>query len=609
MKIPYTAKKKRFYNLIICFIFVLFSGISLSAQKEDYNWIMGNDGGYQSTVIDTFWTSFRFNFNEDPMQFEWMPARPMKFNRTCGVISHQNGELYCYSNGMNIDDSNHKVISGADTINYGDFWELWRVWYGNNKRNFGFTITQGILFLPWPGKADSIFYATIFFDDTFQDINLGKYGIISKSSNNNKGKLLLKDQSFHTGFVKNPMQAVKHANGRDWWITLIDQNNVDYYIYLLDVDGINLVKKQKVGQFNKGLSLGNVYFSSDGQKMVSIDALYWDRSTVISIFDFDRCSGTLSNGVFDKIPTYEGGIGIGAIFSPDGRYLYANNDYQLYQYDMSSDDIIASKILLDTFDGFQSYPDPDLYITTLGHWAYGPDGKLYNVSGAGSAHHMHVMHYPNEGGKASKFQQHGLKIANNAWTIPNFPNFRLGPLDGSPCDTLGLDNHPVAKYRYEADSIDYLRLRFTDLSYYRPETWSWDFGDGSPRVSTQSPYHTFSKPGVYNVCLTVSNENSNNTSCRTITLGTVSSDDVSVIRADISLFPNPVQDYLLITLGEYVPAYGLVMIYDVTGRPVITQRIYYGQNSVDMSAQSAGVYVWKVMDGEREIKEGKAVKI
>ena len=140
-------------------------------------------------------------------------------------------------------------------------------------------------------------------------------------------------------------------------------------------------------------------------------------------------------------------------------------------------------------------------------------------------------------------------------------------------------------------------------------TWSWDFGDGSPQVSTQSPYHTFSKPGVYNVCLTVSNENSSNTSCRTITLGTVSSDDESVSSADISLFPNPVQDYLLITLSEYVPAQGQVMIYDVTGRPVITQRIYYGQNSVDMSALQAGVYVLKVMDEDIEIKEGKVVKL
>ncbi|MBK8828238.1 MAG: hypothetical protein IPO26_16460 [Saprospiraceae bacterium] len=86
----------------------------------------------------------------------------------------------------------------------------------------------------------------------------------------------------------------------------------------------------------------------------------------------------------------------------------------------------------------------------------------------------------------------------------------------------------------------------------------------------QSPYHTFAQKGTYNVCLTVSNENSSNIECRTITLGTSSSDDESVSRADISLFPNPIQDYLLVTLGEYVPAHGQIMIYDITGRSVIT---------------------------------------
>lgn len=597
------------YKSIVSLFLIYTFYVHSHAQKEDYQWIMGNDGGYVSTTIDTFWTSYKLNFNVDPMKFEWMPARPMSFDRTCGVISNENGDLFCYSNGMSIDGANDKVISGADTINYGAFWELWREGINPRKRNYGFTLTQGMIFLPWPGRNDSIFYATLYLSEAFIDVDLGKYGILSKKGSNGKGKLVIKDKLFHEGAVKNPIQAVKHANGRDWWIILIDKNNVEYYLYLLDINGIKLVKKVNIGIFNQGLSLVNVYFSPSGEKLVNIDALYWDNSTLISIFDFDRCTGTLSNGIFDKIPTYEAGLGIGAIFSPNGKYLYANNDYELYQYDMESSDIKASRILIDTFDGFQSYPHPQLYFTTFGHWVYGPDGRLYNVSGFGSAQHMHVMHYPNEGGKASKFQQHGLKITNNAWTIPNFPHYRLGTLDGSPCDTLGLDNHPIAKYRYEPETFNFLRLRFTDLSYFRPETWSWDFGDGSPKVNDQNPYHNFRYKGTYQVCLTVSNENSSNTTCRTITLS-LGSDPSSTADevAEISIFPNPVQDVLLFTLGEYVPAYGQIMIYDITGRPVLTQRIYYGQNSVDMSALQAGMYIWKMMDGMEEIKEGKVVR-
>ena len=107
----------------------------------------------------------------------------------------------------------------------------------------------------------------------------------------------------------------------------------------------------------------------------------------------------------------------------------------------------------------------------------------------------------------------------------------------------------------------------------------------------------------------MSNENSSNISCRTITIGTSSSDDVAVTPADITLFPNPVQDYLLVTLGEYIPQHGQIMIYDISGRPVHTQRIYYGQNNVDMTHLATGMYVWKVMDGKKEIKKGKLGKV
>ncbi|MEZ4910486.1 MAG: PKD domain-containing protein [Saprospiraceae bacterium] len=606
------------------FLFTLILLISdvLHAQKEDYFWVMGDDGGYRSPAIDSFWTSFKLNFNEDPMRFEWMPARPMKFDATCASLCHPTGELFCYSNGMSIDGVDGKVLLGADTINYGAFWELWRVEHANIIRNFGFTLPQGMLFLPWPGKSDSIFYATIYLGENYENVEIGKYGIISKSKEDRNGVLVAKDIQFHNEKIKNSIQAVRHSNGRDWWIILIGEDNVHYYSYLLNKDGIKLINSQQIGLFNKGIGIGNMYFSLDGTKFVSIDALIWTKYTIISIFDFDRCTGTFSNGIFDTIPTYEAGLGIGAIFSPDGKYLYANNDYELYQYDMDATEIKKSRILLDTFDGFQSHPHEYLYFTTFGYWAYGPDGRLYNVSGYGSARHMHIMDYPNEAGQACSFRQHALKIPNNHWTIPNFPHYRLGPLDGSPCDTLGLDNHPVAKYRYEPDSIDYLRLRFTDLSYFRPETWVWDFGDGSPRVTTQHPYHTFSGNGTYHVCLTVSNENSSNTVCRDITLGTVNSDDTQITRADITLFPNPVEDYLLVTLGEYVPGHGQIMIYDITGRAVLTQRMYYGQNSIDMRGLQAGMYVWKVVDfvnpspalpsrrkGEDVVvREGKVVK-
>ena len=50
-----------------------------------------------------------------------------------------------------------------------------------------------------------------------------------------------------------------------------------------------------------------------------------------------------------------------------------------------------------------------------------------------------------------------------------------------------------------------LAVQFTDLSTGAPTSWSWDFGDGSPVVTTQNPSHTYTAGGNFNVALTVNN--------------------------------------------------------------------------------------------------------
>ena len=601
-------KIKKFKNWLMLCIFVL-NAVMTHAQKEDYIWPLGNNGGstlermLKDSIVKRFWP-FDFNFNQDPMQILYRINRIPNSSGTLTSISDKNGNLFAYSHARSVFDKDDKVAINGDTIGYDAYWQSWY----EPESNLGYRIFQGMIMVPYPGYADSVFYMALKYDRV-TDVQTGVYwGIIAGYKDGTRAKVVNKDNLIDHKFLGSGMtKAVRHANGRDWWIILISGDNTTYYTYLLDPSGLSLKHTQSLGMYQSGFNSGNAAFSYDGSKYAVIDGRYIPQQAVISIYNFDRCSGLLSNPHHKDIYIRKFSLGQSVVFSPNGKYLYANHDTLLYQIDLTKSGFPMKEIAV--YDGFQSFPDPSFYKTVFGFWAEGPDGRHYNVSSAGTAYHMHVMDYPNEDGESCNFRQHAIRISNNPRLIPNFPHYRLGPLDGSPCDTLGLDNHPIAKYRYEADSIDYLRLRFTDLSYFRPETWSWDFGDGSPQVSMQSPYHTFAQKGTYHVCLTVSNENSSNTVCRTITLGTSSSDDVSVSRADISLFPNPVEDYLLVTLGEYVPAYGQIMIYDITGRPVITQRIYYGQNSVDMRGLQAGMYVWKVVDGTHVVREGKVVKI
>jgi hypothetical protein len=43
-----------------------------------------------------------------------------------------------------------------------------------------------------------------------------------------------------------------------------------------------------------------------------------------------------------------------------------------------------------------------------------------------------------------------------ALSPPNFPNYRLGPVDGSACDTLGIDN--IVSTENVADKIDAIKI-------------------------------------------------------------------------------------------------------------------------------------------------------
>ncbi|MDZ7910565.1 MAG: PKD domain-containing protein [Rhodococcus sp. (in: high G+C Gram-positive bacteria)] len=108
----------------------------------------------------------------------------------------------------------------------------------------------------------------------------------------------------------------------------------------------------------------------------------------------------------------------------------------------------------------------------------------------------------------------------------------------------------MAKYRYEREAVDTFAVHFTDLSYYEPAEWLWDFGDTGTSTETD-PYHVFPGDGTYEVCLTVSNSNGSDTYCQTLVIGT----GVSVVedmqqQISISIFPNPMQEVTNIYLSN-----------------------------------------------------------
>ncbi len=65
---------------------------------------------------------------------------------------------------------------------------------------------------------------------------------------------------------------------------------------------------------------------------------------------------------------------------------------------------------------------------------------------------------------------------------------------------------PTVNFNYTAPTCETVILNFTDMSVANAGTinsWTWNFGDGSPVSNLQNPTHTFANAGTYNVTLQV----------------------------------------------------------------------------------------------------------
>ena len=421
-----------------------------------------------------------------------------------------------------------------------------------------------------------------------------KYAIIDAHANNDTGRVIVKDRTLindQLGYGQTT--AVKHGNGRDWWLPMPVEIGNKIYMVLLTKDTAYLHHSQHIGPAwdeNGGFQAS---FSPDGSKYVR-----YNRFHGVFIYDFDRCDGTLSNVIHFPFNDTTQGIFGGCAISPNNRYLYVADFEYLYQFDLEAGDILSSKQLIAVYDGYTNN-----LATLFSYIINAPDGRMYVVPPT-TTKNIHVINRPNLPGAACDFRQHDIEFPYPYGNTPVFPNFRLGPLDGSPCDTLGLDNHPLADFRPEATDTSSLALHFWDVSAYEPAEWHWDFGDSAESQDT-SPVHPYAAPGFYTVCLTVSNQYGSDMKCKVVEVKMTSSTSSGSGQDEtVKVYPNP-------TTGE-IRWEGLeqeeatLRVYDALGRLCLQQTT--SESRADLSALSPGFYYWQLVTSGRKVYAGKIEK-
>jgi hypothetical protein len=199
------------------------------------------------------------------------------------------------SNGYTAVNSSYQVIPGADTLATGDGFLL-RYYVSGNP------IDQGSILIS-SSESDSVFKIINLERDTNQyptvigKSNVLKIAKIDLRLNGGFGGTVYKDRLMGVDtFSSGRLQAVKHANGKDWWVIVPRFYSNCYIKYLIEADTIKGPMLQCIGPVMEGNNdIGAAGFSRDGSLYATCIDPLTQRKPPLVIMNFDRCTGEFYN--------------------------------------------------------------------------------------------------------------------------------------------------------------------------------------------------------------------------------------------------------------------------------------------------------------------------
>lgn len=295
----------------------LFGCLSIRsyAQKEDINWICPGNIGIRFDSIPTFFptdvfTTIASAISDSAGNIVFYPVGGEEVTKIPGIYNLGYANLYNDATGL---------VRNSDSL---ELYSLARDGFlvlRNPDINRPLYHILGLYTEPWSTKVNPT-------RNTFKDRL--RYHIFDKSKN----ELIVKNKQIYGGNIVRRIHAVKHANGRDWWVVTHERDNSKKFLFFLLKDNeLNLHHTQEIGSIYDPDHLdtimsntGNDYigeggFSHNGERYA---VTTW--SGIIDVFDFDRCSGMFSNWRYlgRKIRNIVGYCYYGSCLSPDGSKLY-----------------------------------------------------------------------------------------------------------------------------------------------------------------------------------------------------------------------------------------------------------------------------------------------
>ena len=413
--------------MILAFLFS--SGILIAQVLPDQIWLHGiNDfigqPGYSNAYLK-FEKGQESNVQAD---------LNMNFESTMAVMPDTLGNILFYTNGCHIANAIGDTMPNGAGISPGEMYD-WTCPTSGYVSPLGAMILQ----LPQSPNLYYLFHMGVKYGSE-RRLNYGPfyYTVIDMSLDGGKGEVISKNNILSDGNFE-PFVSVRHGNGRDWWIVFPEYGTNKYHKILFSVSGLQEDPVQLIGQTLSCRYIGSSAFSPNGIRYAR------QQHCGVVAMDFDRCSGQFSNAHFMPLAANAFGGG-GVAFSKDGNKLLVST-----QLSIQTADLTEATPSLDTIVGAL-----DIVGSSLHLMQYGPNGKIY-LSNLGRGKFYHEINTPDE--QNIGFQQRGIDLDNfSVRTLPNYPNYRLYDVPGSPCDTLGINAPMVSSTNVDISGSGSIRI-------------------------------------------------------------------------------------------------------------------------------------------------------
>ena len=360
----------------------------------------------------------------------------VKSRGSCSSISDKFGDLLFYTaydptttiggtDPVKVYGQNNVTIANGDSIKGGG-------WY------------HELTIIPYP-DSDSLYY--VFNIGVTLDFGF-YYSIVDMSLNGGLGGVTQKNVQLENFKTVDCLSAVKHGNGRDWWVIIRKSDipsgsNNDYFVYLITPSGVSSQPIQSVGSQNSTNS-GRISFNSNGTRMSFIN-----YKGLIELYDFDRCSGIISNPVTIQPESSQAPWPAcwSAEFSPSGNLVYltriaafSSDSCYLTQFDLTAANRLQSGTIL-----WQTS-----FLENMGQLKLAANGKIYLANNYGGGYpysdslynfrnmNLSVINSPDSLGFGCDLEPYSFYLGGKRtyFGLPNNPDYDLTALIGSPCDTL-----------------------------------------------------------------------------------------------------------------------------------------------------------------------------